>query len=367
MQIDIGAITWGIVGISLVIILVLAIYKTRYRKFKTNVYVIHFRRGRVKQSGLGGSFILLPLLDEYIEIPTTAQKVDIAAERVITIENQELVIHGFVVWRVVDAERLFSNAEWSRVNEILKDITESVIRTTCANMKLIDILRERERIIKAIIQELDKITADWGIKVLTVEIKDVDVVNKELFKNLQAEMYWNQWRDAQRLQQISQQEIGILSQEREKTVGLKEREKMMELTKKEVEIAKLEAEREKARKIIEAEAEKQANIIRAEGSAEAEYLTLVKKAEGLRKLSEAINEQIISYEVVQRLPELTENLRKMFDKAIFIGSSDKMGDVATSLIGLIYEAIEKMAGGKGLSFLSEKKSKEKIRDVTKEV
>lgn len=367
MQIDIGAITWGIVGVSLVFIFVLALYRTRYRKFKTNVYVIHFRRGQVKQSGLGGSFILLPLLDEYIEIPTTAQKVDIAAERVITIENQELVIHGFVVWRVVDAEKLFSNADWSRINEILKDITESVIRTTCANMQLIDILRERERIIKAIIEELDKITSDWGIKVLTVEIKDVDVVNKELFKNLQAEMYWNKWRESQRLQQLSQQEIGILAQEREMTVGLKEREKLMELTKKEVEIAKLEAEREKARKIIEAEAEKQANIIKAEGAAEAELLSLVKRAEGLKELSESINEQIISYEVVQRLPELTQNLRQMFDKAIFIGSSDKMSDVATSIIGLIYEAIEKMAAGKGLSFLQKKEEKEKVREITSDV
>ncbi|MCD6513730.1 MAG: hypothetical protein J7L07_02295 [Candidatus Odinarchaeota archaeon] len=366
MQLEgVGPLTWIIVVIFLLLILIIAIYKARYRKFKTNVYVIHFRRGRIKHAGLGGSFILLPLIDEYVEIPTTAQKVDISAERVITIENQELIIHGFVVWRVVDPEKLFSNAEWSRIDEILKDVTESVIRTTCANMELIDILRERERIIRAIVSELDKITADWGIKVITVEIKDVSVVNRELFQNLQAEMFWNQWRKAQTLQQTSMQEIGILEQEREKTVGLKEREKKLELTKRDIEIAKMEAEREKARKIIEAEAMRQAQIIEAQGKAEAEYLSLVKRAEGLRKLAESINDQIITYEIVKQLPELTQNLRHMFKEAVFIGAGEKVGDVVPSLIGIIYDTIRQLTAGKSAESL--KVLKESLRETTKKV
>ncbi|MGQ4833091.1 MAG: SPFH domain-containing protein [Candidatus Asgardarchaeia archaeon] len=361
----IGAISFIVVALFLLFVLIIALYKSRYRKFKTNVYVIHFRRGKIKQAGLGGSFILLPLIDEYVEIPTTAQKVDISAERVITIENQELIIHGFVVWRVVDPEKLFSNAEWTKIDEILKDVTESVIRTTCANMRLIDILREREKIIRAIIDELDKITSDWGIKVITVEIKDVTVVNKDLFQNLQAEMYWSEWKKAQTLQQTSMQEVGILEQEREKIVGLKEREKRLELTKRDIEITKMEAEKEKARKIIEAEAEKQAQIIEAQGKAEAEYLALAKRAEGLKRLSEAINEQVITYEIVKQLPELTQNLRNMFKEAIFIGSGEHAGDVVPNLLGVIYQTIRELTKGKGAETL--KALRESLKETTKNV
>ncbi len=360
-----GAWTYAIVSLFLVFILVIAIYKARYKKFKTNVFVIHFRRGKVKHAGLGGSFVLLPLIDEYIEIPTTAQKVDIAAEKVITIENQELIIHGFVVWRVIDPEKLFSNAEWKRISEILRDVTESVIRTTCANMQLLDILREREKIIRAIITELDKITSDWGLKVLTVEIKDVTVVNKELFQNLQAEMYWTEWRKAQILQQQSMQEVGILEQEREKTVGIKEREKKLILTQKDIEIARTEAEREKTRKVINAEAEKQARIIEAEGAAEAEYIQLAKRAEGLKKISEAINEKVITYEVVKQLPELTGSLRNMFQNAVFVGSSDKLGDVVSNLIGILYSTVTKIGTEKTLESI--KKLSESLKSTTSEV
>ena len=365
MQFGLGAWSYAIISLFLIFILVIAIYKARYRKFKTNVFVIHFRRGKVKHAGLGGSFVLLPLIDEYIEIPTTAQKVDIAAEKVITIENQELIIHGFVVWRVIDPEKLFSNAEWQRISDILRDVTESVIRTTCANMQLLDILRERDKIIRAIITELDKITADWGLKVLTVEIKDVAVVNKDLFQNLQAEMYWNQWRKAQILQQQSMQEVGILEQEREKTVGVKEREKKLILTQKDIEIAKTEAEREKTRKVINAEAEKQARIIEAEGAAEAEYIQLAKRAEGLKKISEAINERVITYEVVKQLPELTQSLRNMFQNAVFVGSSDKLGDVVSNLIGILYSTVTKIGTEKTLESI--KKLSESLKSTTSEV
>ena len=338
-----GAISFAIVTAGLVFILIIAIIRSRFRKFATNVYVIHFRNGRVKKAGLGGAFILLPIIDEYVEIPTTAQKVDIDAERVISKENQELIVRGFLVWRVIDPEKTFSSIEWAKISPTLKDIAESVIRTTCANMSLIDILRERQKIINAIISELDAITSDWGIKIETVEIREVDVVNKELLKNLQAEMFWEQWRIAGLKEQESKQEVGIREKEREKIVGLKEKEKDMALAEKDIEIAKLQALREKEMKIIQAEAEREAKLRIAEGEAEAEYIKLVKKAQGLEELRKAISSELIAYEIAQKLPEVMAGMKNLFQNAIFIGSTDKLGEAIGSLAGLLYQTVQEWA------------------------
>jgi len=340
MVIGPGMIAWLVFLGFLLFIIIFSYWRSRYRIFETNVYVIHFRRGRVKRAGLGGSYFLAPIFDRLVTIPTTAQKVDITAERVISRENQEVVISGFVVWSVADPARVFSNVRWEQINTLIRDICESVIRTTAANMPLIDILREREKIIKAITMELEKIVGDWGIKIITVEIKEVDVVNKELFRNLQAEMFWNEWRKAQELRIQSEMRAGVLEQEKELKVGLQEREKMRQLREKEIEIAKLEAEREKTRRIIEAEAESKSRILRAQGDAESEYLKLAKRAEGLRSLAEAIDERIIRYELVNRLPEVMNAFKGAFERAVFIGSSGGLGDLLSGIVGAVVSLTE---------------------------
>jgi len=326
---------------GLVFLLSIAIIRSRYRKFTTNYYVIHFRRGRVKSAGLGGAFFLLPIIDEFVVIPTTAQKVDIDAERVISRENQEVIIKGFLVWRVVDPAKTFSSIEWTKISVTLKDIAESVIRTTCANMSLIDILRERQKIVNAITSELDAIVADWGIKIETVEIREVDVVNRELLKNLQAEMFWTKWKEAGALEQTSKREVGILEKEREKLVGLKEKEKDLALAEKDIEIAQKKAEAEKVAKIIQAEAEKEARLRIATAEAEAEYIKLLKKAKGLEELNKVITDRLIAYEIAQKLPEAIEGLKDMFQNAVFIGSADKLGDALGGMVGVLYDVLRR--------------------------
>jgi len=325
----------------LVFILLLMIVRSRYRKFGTNVFVIHFRNGKVKKAGLGGAFFLIPIIDSYTIIPTTAQKVDLEAEKVLSRENQEVVVRGFLVWRVIDPEKTFSSVEWEKISGTLKDIAESVIRTTCANMSLADILRERQNIVNAIVSELDAIVSDWGIKIETVEIREVDIVNRELLTNLQAEMFWEQWRKAGSLEQKSKQEVGLLETERETIVGIKAKERDLALAKKQIEVSKTKAEAEKVEKVIRAEAEKESKLKIAEAEAQSEYIKLAKRAEGLQELNKAITDKLIAYEMVQKLPEVVKNLKEMFKNAIFVGSSGDFSSALNSLIGTIYTAVEK--------------------------
>jgi len=121
----------SIVTAIIIFFLFLIFMATRYRKFKTNQFVIHLRNGKVKSAGLGGSIWLLPLIDEYIVIPTTSiQTILEAHEQVVSMEYQNISIVGMLIWKVVDPEKAFSAVSWIPrdnhfVEKILKNAAEN--------------------------------------------------------------------------------------------------------------------------------------------------------------------------------------------------------------------------------------------------
>ena len=176
------------VAIGITIFLFVIFLAARYRKFKTNQFVIHLRNGKVKHAGLGGSLFLLPLIDEYIVIPTTSiQTLVEAHEQVVSSEYQNIEIEGLLIWKVIDPEKAFSAVSWNMrddnyVEKILKGAAEAIIRTTCANMPLEKIIRERREIIDHVEKDLHELTSDWGIVIESLEIIEVIIVNRTLKK-----------------------------------------------------------------------------------------------------------------------------------------------------------------------------------------
>lgn len=63
----------------------------------------------------------------------------------------------------------------------------SVIRDRIANMTIMDILRNRDKIKTEIQQTLQGTMSGWGMKIDTVEISNVRIKSHDLFKNMQTE------------------------------------------------------------------------------------------------------------------------------------------------------------------------------------
>ncbi|MHA1206541.1 MAG: SPFH domain-containing protein [Candidatus Hodarchaeales archaeon] len=129
----------GIVLLSVIVVLFIIFFVSRYRKYKTNEYVIHFRRGKVKRAGTGGTVVLWPVFDEVVVIPTTVQQTLLEArEKVVSYEYQDVALTAFVFWRVTNPEISYSKVSWNPnrsdyVEKAIKNATEAIIRTTCAN------------------------------------------------------------------------------------------------------------------------------------------------------------------------------------------------------------------------------------------
>jgi len=326
------------VTIGIIIFLFVIFLAARYRKFKTNQFVIHLRNGKVKHSGLGGSIFLLPLIDEYIVIPTTSiQTVVEAHEQVVSNEYQNIEIEGLLIWKVIDPEKAFSAVSWNvrdenYVEKILKGATEAIIRTTCANMPIEKIIRERREIIDPIEKDLHELTADWGIVIESLEILEVIIGEPELKKNMEATKQAEEFRKARIAKADAERESRMRELEVKNEVGIQEQfvEREIELRRKDKEIAIAEQERE--RKIIEADGERQKKIIEADASAqqikrkliaeaegEAENIKqqMLAQAEGFKEQVKAMStadERFLAVQLTNILPEIFKNLKpdKMF-------------------------------------------------------
>ena len=121
-------------------------------------------------------------------IPTTSIQTKIEAhDQVVSSEYQNIEIEGLLIWKVVDPEKAFSAVSWLQrddnyVEKILKGAAEAIIRTTCANMELELIIRERREIIEHVAKDLHELTADWGVVIESFEILEVIIVEQELKK-----------------------------------------------------------------------------------------------------------------------------------------------------------------------------------------
>ncbi len=333
------------VTIGIIIFLFVIFFAARYRKFKTNQFVIHLRNGKVKHAGLGGSLVLLPLIDEYIIIPTTSiQTVVEAHEQVVSYEYQNIEIEGLLIWKVVDPEKAFSAVSWimrdeNYVEKILKGAAEAIIRTTCANMPLEKIIRERREIIDPIEKDLHELTADWGIVVESLEILEVIIVEQELKKNMEATKQAEEFRKARiakaeaeresKMRELEvKNEIGIQEQLVEREIELRRKDKEIAIAVQERERKKIEADGDRQKKIIEVDAEaqqiKRKLIAQAEGEAENIRQQMLAQAEGFKEQVEAMStadERFLAVQLTNILPEIFKNLSP--DKMFIMGDGNE--------------------------------------------
>jgi regulator of protease activity HflC (stomatin/prohibitin superfamily) len=333
-------VTCAIIGFLFIIFMA-----ARYRKFKTNQFVIHLRNGKVKSAGLGGSIWLLPLIDEYIVIPTTSiQTILEAHDQVVSKEYQNIEFVGMIIWKVVDPEKAYSAVSWNLrdenyVEKILKGAAEAVMRTICANMPLELIIRERREMIDHVMKDLHELSADWGILIETFEILEVIIVEAELKKNMEATKQAVEYQKARIAKADAELESKLRELEVQSETGTREQlvQRDIELRRKEKEIAIAEQERE--RKKIEADGERQRVIIEADGKAYAIKKTLIAQAEGeaesirqqMLAQAEGFQEQVdamsnadqrfLAVQLTNILPEIFKHLRP--DKMFIMGSGDE--------------------------------------------
>ena len=124
----------------------------------------------LKDAGLR---FIIPFVDELTRIDQRVITTDIPPQDIITRDNVSIKVNAVLYFRVVDPAQAVLTVE--NYLYATSQIAQTTLRSVCGEAELDDILSQREQINHRVQEILDRNTDPWGIKVATVEVKDIDL------------------------------------------------------------------------------------------------------------------------------------------------------------------------------------------------
>ena len=249
---------FGIVTMVLFVVALVFVFKTINVVPQQHAWVVE-RLGKYHATLAPGLNIVIPFIDRIAykhilkEIP-----LDVPPQVCITRDNTQLKVDGILYFQVTDPMRASYGA--SNYLAAITQLAQTTLRSVIGKMELDRTFEERDHINTTIVNAIDESAANWGVKVLRYEIKDL-TPPEAILHSMQAQ----------------------ITAEREKRALIAASE-----GRKQEQINIATGEREAA--IARSEGEKQASINRAEGQAKAIIALAAANSEALRQIGAAIRE-----------------------------------------------------------------------------
>ena len=132
-----------------------------------------FRLGRLVGAKGPGLFLLIPIVDKMVKMSLRTITMDVPPQDVITKDNVPVKVNAVVYFKVVNPSRAVVEVE----NYVMatSQIARTTLRSVLGQAELDDLLAKREDINQKLQKIVDEQTDPWGIKVETVDVKDVEL------------------------------------------------------------------------------------------------------------------------------------------------------------------------------------------------
>jgi len=161
----------GFTGFIIIVLILLAAVSLKIlREYERAVVFQLGRFWKVKGPGL---FILIPVVQQMVKVDLRTIVMDVPPQDVITLDNVSVKVDAVIYFRVVDPAK--SIIQVQKFLAATSYLAQTTLRAILGRHALDELLAEREKLNLAIQQVLDTQTDAWGIKVSTVEIKQVDL------------------------------------------------------------------------------------------------------------------------------------------------------------------------------------------------
>ena len=282
----------GIIFLLALLVIIFIVLLSSIKVVNTGYLYVVERLGQFHKILEPGWHFIIPGVDFVRKKVSTKQQIlDVQPQSVITKDNVKISVDNVIFYKMINAKDAVYNIEDYKAGIVYSATTN--IRNILGNMTLDEVLAGRDSINQQLLGIIDEVTDAYGIKVLSVEIKNIippDEIQQAMEKQMKAE------RDKRAM---SLQAEGLRQSQIEKAEG------------------------EKQSKILAAEAEKEANIRRAEGLKESQLLEAEGKAKAIEQIaiaeSEAImkvnkailesgtDERVIALKQVEALKEMANN------------------------------------------------------------
>jgi regulator of protease activity HflC (stomatin/prohibitin superfamily) len=297
-------LSFGTVALVFFIIAMVFVFKTINVVPQQHAWVVE-RLGKYHATLAPGLSIVVPFIDRVAykhilkEIP-----LDVPPQVCITRDNTQLQVDGILYFQITDPMRASYGS--SNYIQAITQLAQTTLRSVIGKMELDKTFEERDHINTAIVNAIDESAANWGVKVLRYEIKDL-TPPKEILHAMQAQITAE--REKRALIAASegrrQEQINIASGEREASIA-------------------------------RSEGEKQAAINRAQGQASAIVALAEASADALRKVGAAIREpggqDAVNLRVAEEYVGAFANLAKTNNSIIVPANlSDMSGLIASAM------------------------------------
>jgi regulator of protease activity HflC (stomatin/prohibitin superfamily) len=228
LPLQLGGTVFPLVALLLLVIAAVAVYQAVeiVNAYEKRALTVFGEYRRLLEPGI--SFVP-PFVSQTYTFDMRTQTLDVPRQEAITRDNSPVTADAVVYIKVMDAKKAF--LEVDDYKKAVSNLAQTTLRAVLGDMELDDTLNKRQEINAKIRKELDEPTDEWGIRVESVEVREV-----------------NPSKDVQ--QAMEQQ-----------TSAERKRRAMI-----------LEAQGERRSAIEKAEGDKQSNIIRAQGEKQSQIL-----------------------------------------------------------------------------------------------
>ena len=135
-----------------------------------------FRLGRLLGAKGPGFFLIIPFVDRMVKVDLRVITMDVPPQEVITKDNVTVRVNAVVFFRVVDPESsVVKVLDYVRATS---QISQTTLRNILGQSELDELLTQREKLNQMLQKIIDEHTDPWGIKVSTVEIKEVELAEQ---------------------------------------------------------------------------------------------------------------------------------------------------------------------------------------------
>ncbi len=237
----------GTIAIIVLILILLAIlFYLSIRIVREYQRLVVFRLGRCIGERGPGVVFLIPIADQPVRIDLREQFLQIPHQTCITKDNAPIAIDFLIYWQVIDpVASVLHVANFAGASQGLATTT---LRAVIGDIMLDDVLAQREQINQVLRSKLDEVTERWGVKITTVEIREI-VPPRDVQEAMNRQMTAERTRRATVTEAEGKRQALITVAEGEKQSAI------------------LQAEGARQSTILRAEGDRQARVLQAEGYA----------------------------------------------------------------------------------------------------
>ena len=162
-----------IILILLVLFIVIPLLASSIKVLKEYERGVLFRLGRLVGAKGPGLFFIIPFIDSLAKVDLRVMTIDVPKQEIITRDNVSVKVDAVVYFRVEDSVKAITKV--SNYMYAVSLMAQTVLRDVVGQVELDDLLTKRDEVNKRIQSIIEELTAPWGVKVVAVTLKSVEL------------------------------------------------------------------------------------------------------------------------------------------------------------------------------------------------